>query len=161
MIWMTLKVNKGLEKWDLCFVIYMFLSNNPSSGNINSSNLSCLLSWCSALNSLWFDMQQDYFHKNIWFDLLTLPPGSRVCLWAKYMLPCCCKSCQLKFDMQHDPILTSLILTSAPPPKSTPGALTHAFKLKSHLIWFISIAALPTCKISAKNLDNCLNYCEI
>ena len=39
---MILKVNKGLDKWDLCFVIYMFLSNNPSSGDINSSNLSCL-----------------------------------------------------------------------------------------------------------------------
>ena len=25
-----------------CFVNYMFLSNNPSSGDINSSNLSCL-----------------------------------------------------------------------------------------------------------------------
>ena len=24
-------------------MIYMFLSNNPSSGDINSSNLSCLL----------------------------------------------------------------------------------------------------------------------
>ena len=24
-------------------MIYMFLSNNPSSGNINSSNLSCYL----------------------------------------------------------------------------------------------------------------------
>ena len=31
-----------LEKLDLCFVIYTFLSNNPSSGDINSSNLSCL-----------------------------------------------------------------------------------------------------------------------
>ena len=29
---------------DLRFVIYMFLSNNPSSGDINSSNLSCFLS---------------------------------------------------------------------------------------------------------------------
>ena len=29
---MILKVNLGLDKWDLCFVIYMFLSNNPSSG---------------------------------------------------------------------------------------------------------------------------------
>ena len=37
------KVNKGLDKWDLCFVISMFLSNNPLSGDINSSNLSCLL----------------------------------------------------------------------------------------------------------------------
>ena len=32
MIWIMLKVNLGLDKWDLCFVIYMFLSNNPSSG---------------------------------------------------------------------------------------------------------------------------------
>ena len=39
---MILKVNLDLDKWDLCFVIYMFLSNNPSSGDINSSNLSCL-----------------------------------------------------------------------------------------------------------------------
>ena len=31
----------GLVKWDLCFVIYIFLSINPSSGDINSSNLSC------------------------------------------------------------------------------------------------------------------------
>ena len=32
-------MNLGLDKRDLCFVIYMFLSNNPSSGDINSSNL--------------------------------------------------------------------------------------------------------------------------
>ena len=32
-----------LDKWDLCFVIYMFLSNNPSSGDINSLNLPCSL----------------------------------------------------------------------------------------------------------------------
>ena len=31
------------DKWDLCFVIYMFLSNNPSSGDINSSNLPCYI----------------------------------------------------------------------------------------------------------------------
>ena len=29
----------------LCFVIYMFLSNNPSSGDINSSNLPCFKSF--------------------------------------------------------------------------------------------------------------------
>ena len=55
----------------------------------------------------------------------------------------------------------SLILTSAPPPKSTQQARTQAFKLKSRLICFISIAALPVCKISAKNINNCLSYCEI
>ena len=55
----------------------------------------------------------------------------------------------------------SLILTLAPPPKSTQQAPTQAFKLKSRLICFISIAALPVCKISAKNINNCLSYCEI
>ena len=55
----------------------------------------------------------------------------------------------------------SLILASAPPPKSTQGAQNQAFKLKSRLICFISIAALPACKISAKNINNCLSYCEI
>ena len=46
----------------------------------------------------------------------------------------------------------SLILASAPPPKSTKGAPNQAFKLKSHLICFISIAALPACKILAKKI---------
>ena len=54
-----------------------------------------------------------------------------------------------------------IILTSAQPPKSTQQARTQAFKLKSRLICFISIAALPECKISAKNINNCLSYCEI
>ena len=40
---MILYMNKGLDKWDLCFVIYMFLSNNPSSGDINSSNFVLLV----------------------------------------------------------------------------------------------------------------------
>ena len=44
MICIILKVNQGLDKWDLCFVIYMFLSNNPSSGDMNSSNVSCCIS---------------------------------------------------------------------------------------------------------------------
>ena len=55
----------------------------------------------------------------------------------------------------------NLILTSAPPPKSTQKARTQALKLKSRLICFISIDALPVCKISAKNINNCLSYCEI
>ena len=55
----------------------------------------------------------------------------------------------------------SLILASAPPPKSTQRTRTKAIKLKSRLICFISIAALPACKISAKNINNCLSYCEI
>ena len=35
------------DLWDLCFVIYMFLSNNPSSGDINSSNLPCFIRVCT------------------------------------------------------------------------------------------------------------------
>ena len=46
----------------------------------------------------------------------------------------------------------SLILASASPLKSTKGDQNQAFKLKSRLICFISIAALPACKISAKML---------
>ena len=55
----------------------------------------------------------------------------------------------------------TLILAWAPPPKSTQGARNQAFKLKSRLICFISIAFLPACKILAKNINNCLSYCEI
>ena len=43
-------------------------------------------------------------------------------------------------------------MASTPPHKSTPEARTHAFKLKSCLICFIAIAALPAYKISAKIL---------
>ena len=53
-----------------------------------------------------------------------------------------------------------LILASAPLPKSTPGDSTQAFKLKSCLICLISIAPLPACKISAKNIDNCLKLLQ-
>ena len=34
---------QDLDKWDICFVIYIFLSNNPSSGEKNSSNVSCCI----------------------------------------------------------------------------------------------------------------------
>ena len=43
----------------------------------------------------------------------------------------------------------------------TQGAGTHALKLKSHLISFISIAVLPACKISAKILTKCLSFCKM
>ena len=43
-------------------------------------------------------------------------------------------------------------MASVPPPKSTQLARTQAFKLKSRLICFISIAALPVCKTSVKIL---------
>ena len=55
----------------------------------------------------------------------------------------------------------NLIVTSAPPLSPPNRIRTQVFKLKSRLICFISIAALSVCKISAKNIDNCLSYCEI
>ena len=54
--------------------------------------------------------------------------------------------------MQHDHILKMFNFGLGPAPKSTQRTRTQAFKLKSRLICFISIAALPACKISAKIL---------
>ena len=54
--------------------------------------------------------------------------------------------------MQHGHILKKFNFGLGPTPKTTPGALNQAFKLKFRLICFISIAALPACKISAKNI---------
>ena len=54
---MILKVNLELDKWDLCYVIYMFLSNNPSPGDINSSNLPCCVFVtfpCGVLGQVWY-----------------------------------------------------------------------------------------------------------
>ena len=34
-------------------MIYMFLSNNPSSGDINLSNLSCLNLFCREVNNFY------------------------------------------------------------------------------------------------------------
>ena len=72
-----------------------------------------------------------------------------MCLWAKYYHVA---ANVVSFDMQHDHILKKLYFGIGPPPKSNPGARTNAFKLKSRLICFIYIAALPACKISAKTL---------
>ena len=44
-------------------------------------------------------------------------------------------------------------MTSAPPPKSIQQAQTQAFKLKSPLVCFISIAALPVCKLQLEDLN--------
>ena len=54
--------------------------------------------------------------------------------------------------MQHDQFQKQFNFGMAPTPKSTPGDLTHAFKLKCRLICFISITPMPACKISAKIL---------
>ena len=97
-------------------------------------------------------MQREYFQKNIWFDFLT-PPLGRGCVCGQntcYHVAAKVVSFNLICNMTI--FWKSLILAPAVPPKSTPGAQTHPFKLKSCFIWFISIAALPTCKISAKKM---------
>ena len=74
MIWMILKVNYGLAKWDLCIVIYMFLSNNPSSWDINSLNISCWIMKLSSINS----HPCPSFHNNSrWFHPVVMGNFSR------------------------------------------------------------------------------------
>ena len=49
-------------------------------------------------------------------------------LWAKYLLPCCCISDSILFDMQHDNVLKKLnfeLLT--PPPGSEGGSAGKIF----------------------------------
>ena len=101
-------------------------------------------------------MQHNYFQKKLWFDLLNPPLGSKVCLWAKncYHVAAYVVSFNLICNMTI--FRKSLILASAPLPKSIPGDRTHNFKLKYHLICFKSIAPLPACKISAKILTTAL-----
>ena len=78
-----------------------------------------------------------------------------ICYYVGASLVCFNSICNMTIFWKN------LILASAPPLKSTQGARTKAFKLKACLICFISIAALPACKISARNINNCLSYCKI
>ena len=39
-------------------MIYMFLSNNPSSGDINSSNLPCFIQLFGLCTDTWYAMSQ-------------------------------------------------------------------------------------------------------
>ena len=97
-------------------------------------------------------MQHDYFHKKVWFDLLThfldrgCGCGQNICYHVAANV--------VNFNLICNRTIfwKSLSLASAQSPKSTPGAWIRAFKLKFCYICFISIAALPTCKMSAKIL---------
>ena len=58
----------------------------PTQGSmVCVRTVAYLLSWCSVLNSLSFDMQHDYFQKKIWFDLLT-PSLGRGCVCGQKIL---------------------------------------------------------------------------
>ena len=58
-------------------------------------------------------------------------PRGRGCVWAKYLLPCCCKPRQLRlsFNLICNMIIfgKSKILAMAQPPKSTPGDWAQGF----------------------------------
>ena len=116
---------------------------------------------CCQLCQLLFDMQHDYFQKIYTLTFWPHPLGQG-CVWGQiicYHVAASVVSFNLICNMTI--FWKSLILASAPPPTSTQQTWTQAFKLKSRLICFISIAALPAWKISAKNINNCLSYCEI
>ena len=93
-----------------------------------------------------FYMQNDYFQTKMWFDLLThslcweCVCGKTICYYVAARVVSFNLICNMTI------LWKSSVLASAPPPKSTPGALTQAFKLISCLLCFISIATLPACK---------------
>ena len=94
-------------------------------------------------------------------DIVWPHPLGRGCVCGKNICYVAASSISFNLICNMTIFWKSLILTSAPPPKSTQQPRTQAFKLKFLLICFISIAALPVCKISAKNIHNCLSYCKI
>ena len=63
---MILKVNLGLDKWDLYLVIYMFLSNNPSSVDINYNVVEFVS--CIFLELFPFDHLQFYFMSALYVE---------------------------------------------------------------------------------------------
>ena len=99
-----------------------------------------------------FDKQQDYFQKKVMVWHLT-PSWGQGCVCRQnicYHNTACVVSFNLMCNMTI--FWKRLILASVPPPKSTLGVGTQAFKLKSPLICFISIVPLPACEISANIL---------
>ena len=99
--------------------------SKPCLVNLISKDTHLVFSMYDAsysINSLSFDM-----HINWHSELFISSTGLRVCLHAKYLLPCSCINHSLLFDMQHDHILKTLNLASVPHPKSChpdPGHLT-------------------------------------
>ena len=139
---------KKLTFWPHCRGLTVYVSS------------AYLLLWCSVLISLLFVnvmYNLTTFWKYIWFDLITPPPppsqgcvcGQNIC----YHVATCAVSFNLIINMTI--FWKSLISASAQPPKSTQGDQG----IKG--ICFLSVAPLPACEISAKNIDNCFSYCEI
>ena len=92
------------------------------------------------------------FRKKIKFDLLTPPPGSRVCLWAKYLLSCCCQRRQLLFDMQHDYILIKFNFDLDPTPYVHPTGSDPGLQTKIPFDMFHIYCCSACMQISAKIL---------
>ena len=91
-----------------------------------------------------------------WFEILTQIPRCRGCVSGQNV----CNHvvvCVVPFNliiMQHDHILKKLKFGLSLSPLVNQGDWTQAFKLKSRLIWYISIVPLHARKIL-------LNFCEI
>ena len=101
-------------------------------------------------------MQHDYFQKNIGLTFWPRHRG-RGCVCGQNI---CYHVAASVVSFNFICNMTIFWFGLGPTPKCTQWAQTQAFTLKSRLICFISIAALPACQISAKNIYNCLSYCE-
>ena len=60
-------------------MIYMFLSNNPSSGDINSSNLSCL--FCHVLLTWYFSHMREAVFINSHIQVSSLTRAAQDLAW--------------------------------------------------------------------------------
>ena len=127
----------------------------PSQETLVCVMTAYLLLWCSVLCAIWLLSEKDI----VWPFNPT--PWVKGVSQGKIFATIAASVVSFHLICNMTIFWKSLILASAPPPKSTQQTRTQAFKLKSRLICFISIAALPACKISAKSIINCLSYCEL
>ena len=116
----------------------------PPQGSRVCVRTNYLLSWCSMLKTLQFDMQHKVLlsEEEKWLGLLT-PPQGRGCVFGQII----CyhvASCVVGLNLICNMTITrkSLILTLVPHPKSTQEIGPRP---SDCLICFIAIAPLPAC----------------
>ena len=116
----------------------------------------------SALCSMPFNLICNMpIKKNIWFDLL-IPHQGQGCVCGQnicYRVAAFVVSFKLICNMII--FRKTLTLASAPHPKSTQGVGPRPSTIILFDMLYIYVTPLPAYIILAKNIDNCLSYCEI
>ena len=88
------------------------------------------------------------------FDLLTPPPGSRVCLLAKYLLPSCCMSFPLNWYATWPYSENIEFWPRSPPREWDPGLWTKILFDMFHINWTSAWVTL------VKSIDNWLKLLQ-